>query len=187
MYDWARVPLWRLQMSAEKQRWGPYLLIRRSLDETPEYAFYVAYAPRRWASRQTLVEVAERRWEIEIGFEAAKGECGLDHYEVRKWQGWYRHITLSLLAHAVLVVLRAKAKKNAQRHDRAERARVAPSVIETAMEWWPFDRAYCELVGMATRASAASSSLPLSTASVSTGPFQSTAVVLGLDERHRAL
>ena len=46
------------------------------------------------------------------GFEAAKGECGLDHYEVRKWHGWYRHITLSLLAHAVLVVLQTKVKKN---------------------------------------------------------------------------
>ena len=44
-------------------------------------------------------------------FEATKGECGLDHYEVRRWQGWYRHITLSLLAHAVLVALRAQAQK----------------------------------------------------------------------------
>lgn len=112
LYDWALVPLWRLQMTAEEKRWGHYLLVRRSLDETPEHAYYVVYAPRRKATRQTLVQVAGRRWEIEIGFEAAKGECGLDHYEVRKWHGWYRHITLSLLAHAVLVVLRTKVKKN---------------------------------------------------------------------------
>ncbi len=44
------------------------------------------------------------------GQEATKGEYGLDHYEVRRWQGWYRRITLSLLAHAVLVVVRAQKK-----------------------------------------------------------------------------
>lgn len=112
LYDWALVPLWRLQLSAQERRWGHYLLVRRSLDETPEYAYYVVYAPRSKATRPALVRVAGRRWEIEIGFEAAKGECGLDHYEVRRWQGWYRHITLSLLAHAVLVALRAQVKKN---------------------------------------------------------------------------
>lgn len=112
LYTWALVPLWRLQLSAQERRWGHYLLVRRSLDERPEYAYYVVYAPRRKATRPSLVRVAGRRWEIEIGFEATKGECGLDHYEVRRWQGWYRHITLSLLAHAILVALRAHAKKN---------------------------------------------------------------------------
>ena len=46
---------------------------------------------------------------IEEGFEQAKGEVGLDHYEVRRWPGWYRHVTLALLAHAFLVVTRAQA------------------------------------------------------------------------------
>jgi SRSO17 transposase len=46
---------------------------------------------------------------VEEGFEQAKGEVGLDHYEVRKWPGWYRHVTLALLAHAFLVVTRAQA------------------------------------------------------------------------------
>jgi len=46
---------------------------------------------------------------VEEGFEQAKGEVGLDHYEVRKWPGWYRHITLALLAHAFLAVTRAQA------------------------------------------------------------------------------
>ena len=49
------------------------------------------------------------RWAIEDGFQQAKNEVGLDHYEVRRWPGWYRHITLALLAHAFLVVTRAKA------------------------------------------------------------------------------
>ena len=112
LYDWALTPLWRLQLSAEERRFGHYLLVRRSLDETREHAYYVVYAPRTKVTRQTLVNVAGRRWEIEVGFEAAKGECGLDQYEVRRWQGWYRHITLALLAHAVLAALRAQAKKN---------------------------------------------------------------------------
>ncbi|WP_332392928.1 transposase [Burkholderia ubonensis] len=111
LYDWALAPLWRLQITAEERRFGHYLLIRRSLDEKREHAYYVVYAPRTKASRQTLVNVAGRRWEIEIGFEAAKGECGLDQYEVRRWQGWYRHIAFALLVRAVLATLRARGKK----------------------------------------------------------------------------
>jgi SRSO17 transposase len=53
-------------------------------------------------------------WRIEEGFEQAKGEVGLDHYEVRRWPGWYRHITLALLAHAFLVVTRAQASSSDQ-------------------------------------------------------------------------
>ncbi|MDR6504250.1 SRSO17 transposase [Burkholderia ambifaria] len=110
-YDWALTPLWRLQITAEERRFGHYLLVRRRLDEKREHAYYVVYAPRSKATRQTLANVAGRRWEIETGFEATKGECGLDQYEVRRWHGWYLHITLSLLAHAVLVVLRVRGKK----------------------------------------------------------------------------
>jgi SRSO17 transposase len=112
LYDWALTPLWRLTISAEERRFGHYLLVRRSLDEKREHAYYVVYAPRSKAARQTLVNVAGRRWEIKVGFEAAKGECGLDQYEVRRWQGWHRHITLALLAHAALVTLRVQGKKN---------------------------------------------------------------------------
>ena len=112
LYEWALTPLWCLQIAAEERRFGHYLLVRRSLDEKREHAYYVVYAPRSKAARQTLVNVAGRRWEIEVGFEAAKGECGLDQYEVRRWQGWYRHITLALLAHAALVTLRVQGKKN---------------------------------------------------------------------------
>ena len=58
-----------------------------------------------------VVQVAGRRWTIEEGLEEAKGEVGLDHYEVRTWRGWYRHSTLALLAHALLVILRAQAQE----------------------------------------------------------------------------
>jgi SRSO17 transposase len=111
-YDWARVSLARSR-STEDQGCESFLLVRRSLEATPEYAYYMVYAPRPKATLKNLVRVAGRRWEIEIGFEAAKGECGLDHYEVRRWQGWYRHVTLALLAHAVLAALRARSQKNA--------------------------------------------------------------------------
>lgn len=105
LYDWALLP-W-----AEHEGWEHALLVRRSLEEEPEYAFYFTYAPKKKSALKTLVSVAGRRWAIESAFQMAKSECGLDHYEVRHWRGWYRHITLSMLALAVLTVLRAQEKK----------------------------------------------------------------------------
>ena len=58
---------------------------------------------------EDLVRVAGTRWTIEECFEEAKGQVGLDQYEVRKWEGWYRHITLAMLAHAYLAVVRQQA------------------------------------------------------------------------------
>ena len=55
-----------------------------------------------------LVRVAGARWAIEETFQTAKGQTGLDHYQVRQYTGWYRHITLSMLAHAFLTVTRSK-------------------------------------------------------------------------------
>ncbi|MFH8590154.1 hypothetical protein ACH4GP_38275, partial [Streptomyces celluloflavus] len=54
-----------------------------------------------------LIAVAGARWAIEACFQSAKGECGLDHYQVRRYQGWYRHITLAMAAHAFLTATRA--------------------------------------------------------------------------------
>lgn len=73
------------------------------------------------ATRQTRANVPGLRWEIEIGFEAATGECGLNHqYEVRRWQGWYRHITLARLARAALLIPRIHSNDSC-RPDAAER------------------------------------------------------------------
>ena len=105
LYDWARMP-W-----AEREGWEHALLVRRSLEAEPEYAFYFTYARKKQNTLKTLVAVAGRRWTIERAFQMAKGECGLDHYEVRHWQGWYRHITLAMLALAVLAGLRVGEKK----------------------------------------------------------------------------
>jgi SRSO17 transposase len=105
LYDWALLP-W-----AANDGWEHALLVRRSLEQEPEYAFYFTYAPQQKSILKTLVAVAGQRWAVESSFQMAKCECGLDHYEVRHWQGWYRHITLSMVALAVLTVLRAGEKK----------------------------------------------------------------------------
>lgn len=110
IYDWTVVTLPRLQVK-EEAHLGHYLLLRRSLEDPSEITYYVVFAPREQASLEQLVKVAGQRWHVEQGFQLAKGECGLDHYEVRKWQAWYRHITLALLAHAFLVAVRAKELK----------------------------------------------------------------------------
>jgi SRSO17 transposase len=57
-----------------------------------------------------VVQVAGSRWKIEEGYEQAKGEVGLDQYEVRTWRAWYRYITLALLAYATLVVVQGQAR-----------------------------------------------------------------------------
>jgi SRSO17 transposase len=103
LYDWTRIQL-AAPATAGMARW---LLVRRRRRDG-ELAFYACYGPAA-TSLVGLVRVAGTRWAVEEGFEQAKGEVGLDHYEVRKWPGWYRHITLALLAHAFLAVTRAQA------------------------------------------------------------------------------
>jgi SRSO17 transposase len=112
LYEWA----W-LEVDAEpaaRQGWRSWILIRRSLSQPSERAYYRVWGPPQTTLAE-LVRVAGRRWTIEAGLEEAKGEVGLDHYEVRTWTGWYRHITLALLAHAVLVVLRAQAQQEQEK------------------------------------------------------------------------
>jgi SRSO17 transposase len=103
LYDWTRIKL-ASPATSETARW---LLVRRSRRDG-ELAFYACSGPAA-TPLVGLVRVAGTRWAVEEAFEQAKGEVGLDHYEVRKWPGWYRHITLALLAHAFLAVTRAKA------------------------------------------------------------------------------
>ena len=96
------------------ERW---VLARRSLDDPTDIAYFTAFVPQV-TPLESVVQVAGARWAIEVGFKTAKGEVGLDQYEVRSWTGWYRHITLALLAHAFLVVIQAMEKKGAwQRKD----------------------------------------------------------------------
>ncbi len=90
--------------------WDHWLLIRRGHSKPEDCAYYVVFAPAE-TTRAALARVAGRRWTIKECFEAGKPEVGLGDYEIRSWQGWYRHITLALLALAVLAALRAKLNR----------------------------------------------------------------------------
>lgn len=112
VYDWALVP----RRPGSSSEWQVWLLVRRSLSDPTELAYYFVYAPCD-TPLETIVRVAGRRWTIEEGFEQTKGEVGLDQYEVRRWAGWYRHITLALFGHAYLVVTRARAASPGKKGD----------------------------------------------------------------------
>jgi SRSO17 transposase len=105
-YDWAV----RAFGPADERGWQLWLLVRRHRDRADERAYYLCRGPAGTPWRE-LVRVAGSRWAVEEGFERAKGECGLDEYEVRSWAGWHRHITLSLFALAVLTVVRNRARR----------------------------------------------------------------------------
>ena len=103
LYDWAYLPY-----GIPPAGWKSGLLIRRKKGRPHQFTFYLTWAPAE-TPLSTLVRVAGQRWRIESCFEEAKGETGLDEYEVRSWTGWHRHITLSMLAHAYLTVVRRHA------------------------------------------------------------------------------
>ena len=107
-YDWVRVPLVRPDGSGLEH----WLLARRSLTDPAAVAYYLVAAPLG-TPLAMLARAAGTRWAIEESLEIAKGEVGLDHYEVRRWDGWYRHITLALLAQAFLTVVRARTTEDA--------------------------------------------------------------------------
>jgi SRSO17 transposase len=104
LYDWA---CWRLSAAADGA-WAQWVLVRRSLSDPTEVAYYRAAGPAATALAD-LVRVAGTRWVIEECIERAKGDVGLDQYEVRRWDAWYRYVTLALVAHAYLEVTRAQA------------------------------------------------------------------------------
>ncbi len=110
LYDWACLAL-PYEASAGMAHW---LLVRRSIAEPTERAYYRVYAPAG-TSVGAMVRAAGGRWAIEVALEEAKGVCGLDEYEVRRWDAWHRHVTLALLAHAALVVARAGAHAGDQK------------------------------------------------------------------------
>jgi SRSO17 transposase len=113
----ARGPWACLQLSDEcaagMRRW---LLVRCDAEDPDEHAYFLAFGPEETTAAE-LVRVCTTRWQIEEGFAQAKGEVGLDQYEVRTWEAWHRHATLCLLAHAYLIVRRQAA----QREERAQK------------------------------------------------------------------
>jgi SRSO17 transposase len=103
-YDWRWVAL----ADPVDPSWRRWLLVRRSLSAPADLTAYVVFAPQP-TTLEEVVRVAGSRWTVESSFEAAKGEVGLDQYEVRSWTAWYRHITLAMWALALLTVMRAGA------------------------------------------------------------------------------
>jgi SRSO17 transposase len=98
--------LWAWTTTATRPGEHRWLLIRRNRT-TGELAFYLCWSPHP-VPLHTLVRVAGSRWSIEELFQTGKGQVGLDHYQVRGWTGWHRHVTLAMLALAVLTTLAAQ-------------------------------------------------------------------------------
>ncbi len=108
VYDWA----WATLPAVEEVPAGfvRTLLARRSVDDPTDIAYYLCFHPDS-LGREEVVRVVGARWAIEECFQAAKNETGLDHYQVRKWEPWYRHITMAMAAHAFLAVTAAMDPK----------------------------------------------------------------------------
>lgn len=97
LYDWAWLPV------GSGQKWPRWLLARRSLTDPTDIAYYLVFGPAH-STLEEVVRVVGARWTIEESFERAKSDVGLDHYEVRTWKSWHRHITLAMWALAFLTV-----------------------------------------------------------------------------------
>jgi SRSO17 transposase len=110
LYDWAVT----LVNSLEPHQYARWLLIRRSVSDPTEVAYFACGGPPQ-TTLEDLVRVAGARWSIEECFEIAKGDCGLDEYEVRSWRGWHRHTVLSLCALAVVAVIRSRVSRPKRR------------------------------------------------------------------------
>ena len=169
LYDWAYVPY-----RGAAPGWQHGLLVRRSVPKPDERAYYFTHAPNA-TTLADLVRVAGARWTVEASFEAAKGEVGLDEYEVRGWTAWHRHVTLAMLAHAYLAVVRAAASPAAagggenRRGPRCARgrpaaphgARGAPPALAPGVGSRPRARGRARVVPLAAPTPAARPLLPL--------------------------
>jgi SRSO17 transposase len=111
LYDWAYLELADLDAGDYNDAftgiWTRGLLIRRTIADG-DLAFFSTWCPAG-TSIKTLVKVEGQRWAIEDSFETAKNELGLDHNETRSWHGWHRHVSLVMLAFAMMAVIRHRA------------------------------------------------------------------------------
>jgi SRSO17 transposase len=105
VYDWA----YRLVRPALSEGWTHAVLARRHPTRAEEVVYYLVYA-HHGAPLREVVRAAGSRWAVEETFKLAKGQVGLDHYEVRSWRGWHRHMTLALWALAILAGEAARTK-----------------------------------------------------------------------------
>jgi SRSO17 transposase len=135
-YDWALAQVaWPSDAGPPRTGWQHLLLVRRSISDPDEIAYFAVHA-RTGTTLATLVQVAGLRWGVEDCFETAKSDCGLDQYEVRKWEPWHRHIALSMAAFAFLSV---SATRTARLNDAREPTEPAQS-DDPAIAWPPHPR-----------------------------------------------
>lgn len=113
LHDWAYLELADLDADEYSEtKSGPWtrgLLIRRNISDG-DLAFFTTWCPAG-TDIQTLVTVEGHRWAIEDSFETTKNELGLDHNETRSWHGWHRHVSLVMLAFAMMAVIRYRANE----------------------------------------------------------------------------
>lgn len=111
LHDWAYCELADLDADEYNETksglWTRSLLIRRNISDG-DLAFFTTWCPAG-TDVQTLVCIEGHRWAIEDSFETAKNELGLDHNETRSWHGWHRHVSLVMLAFAMMAVIRYRA------------------------------------------------------------------------------
>ena len=111
LHDWAYLELADLDAGEYNRtltgKWTRGLLIRRNIADG-DLAFFSTWCPKDTPMKK-LVSVEGHRWAIEDSFETAKNELGLDHNETRSWHGWHRHVSLVMLAFAMMAVIRHRA------------------------------------------------------------------------------
>lgn len=127
LFDWARLPVVH-GGAVDGRHW---LIVRRCLDDPNELAYYLVWAPPE-TPLPIMVQAIGGRWHIEEDLQACK-DLGLDHYEVRSYLGWYRHITLVLLASAFLVGITVQTHLTASARP-AESAVCSPLIPLTTSE-----------------------------------------------------
>jgi len=113
LHDWCYLELADLAADefneANHGLWTRGLLIRRNITDG-EFAYFTTWCPAG-TSIETLVNVEGHRWSIEDSFETAKNEFGLDHNETRSWHGWHRHVSLVMMAFAMMAAIRHRANQ----------------------------------------------------------------------------
>jgi SRSO17 transposase len=123
LFDWACLPIVHAGTTDDRH----FLIVRRCLDNPNELAYYLVFAPPQ-TPVPIMVQAIGARWRIEEDLEATK-DLGLDQYEVRSYVGWYRHITLVLLAYAFLVSICVQERSSLPAPRDVSTARLSPALL----------------------------------------------------------
>ena len=124
LFDWK----WWKMNAQVPEGWQAWILVRRSISDPSKIVYYRVCAPKE-TTLQQVVLIAGQRWKVEEAIERGKSECGLDQYEVRSWTGWYRHITLSLVAQLCATLMTEQAKTEQEK--KAWEPKHGPSSLQT--------------------------------------------------------